>query len=93
VWLNPFVADVDLLCTAVPDPFGATCSYTAILTGTEPNPQNPPRDAWWPRSVVALIVLGVASVLVSTQLIAPSRRWRRQPRPRSDPLPPAPAPA
>ena len=38
VWLNPFVADVDLMCTAMPDPFGATCSYTGILTGTEIDP-------------------------------------------------------
>ena len=58
VWLNPFAADADLMCTAVPDPFGGTCSYTGILTGIEIDPSNPPRDAYWPRSVAAHDLVG-----------------------------------
>jgi ABC-type transport system involved in multi-copper enzyme maturation permease subunit len=89
LWFNPFVADVDLLCTAMPDPFGGSCGYTGVLTGQEIDPSNPPRDAWWPRSVAAQILVGFGLLLLSTQLIAPSRRWRRlrkrpPPPPRSD---------
>jgi hypothetical protein len=78
VWLNPFVADADLLCTAIPDPFGASCSYTGVLIGQEIDPTNPPRDAFWPRALVGMIVMGSAALLVTTQLIAPSRRWRQR---------------
>ena len=78
LWLNPFVADLDVLCTAVPDAYGITCSYPASITGRELDGTNPPRDQYWPRSALAFVGLGVALTLASTQLIAPSRRFRRK---------------
>ncbi|HEV8053797.1 MAG TPA: hypothetical protein VGP30_03105, partial [Candidatus Limnocylindrales bacterium] len=47
-----------------------------------PDPAQPqvslgfPRDTFWPRSAAAFIGLGTILVLLSTQLIAPSRRLR-----------------
>ena len=84
LWLNPFVADVDLLCTALPDTTGGPCSYIATVTGNEPDPVRPVRDSFWPRSMAAFVVLGVTLTLLTTQLIAPSRRIRRK-----RPAPPA----
>lgn len=81
VWLSPFVADLDLLCTAIPESYGFTCSYSATVTGQHPDftdlAAHPPRDAFWPRSVAAFLALGVSLTLLTTQLIAPSRRLRR----------------
>lgn len=78
LWLNPFVADADLLCTALPDSVGGPCSYIATVTGAELDPVRPVRDSFWPRSMAAFIVLGVTLTLLTTQLIAPSRRLRRK---------------
>ena len=77
LWFNPFVADLDVMCTAVPDAYGITCSYPASITGQEFDPSRPPRDQYWPRSALALVLLGTVLTVASTQLIAPSRRFRR----------------
>lgn len=80
VILNPFVADMDVLCSAIPESYGFTCSYIAAVTDRERDIANlaadPPRDTFWPRSVVALLALGTLLTLLTTQLIAPSRRIR-----------------
>jgi hypothetical protein len=34
------------------------------------------RDTFWPRSVVAWIVLSTVMILASVQLVTPTRRWR-----------------
>jgi ABC-2 type transport system permease protein len=82
LWLNPFAANIDLMCTAVPSSGEATCRYSLLITGQEGQAMRdliePPRDAFWPRSALAYLLLGVALTLATTQLIAPSRRWRRQ---------------
>lgn len=83
LWLNPLVADIDLACTAIPDSYGFTCSYIGTVTGQEIDPANPPRDVFWPRSAAGFVVMGVVLTLLTTQLIAPSRRVRSQ-RSRSD---------
>ncbi|HEY6058748.1 MAG TPA: ABC transporter permease [Candidatus Limnocylindrales bacterium] len=36
----------------------------------------PPRDSYWPRSVLAWIGLSIVLVLLSVQLVSPTRRWR-----------------
>jgi ABC-type transport system involved in multi-copper enzyme maturation permease subunit len=75
--LNPFVADVDMMCTAIPDPNGGICGYSSAIVGFELDPTNPPRDLFWPKSALSFLILGTVLTLGSTQLIAPSRRFRR----------------
>lgn len=78
--LNPIVADIDIGCTAIPES-GFTCSYiSSITSGGEPDFSNPPHDAFWPRSAIAFVVLGLLLTLATTQLIAPSRRIHRRRR-------------
>lgn len=76
VLLNPIVAVVDLGCTAIPDSYSVTCSYISTVSGQQFDHANPPRDAFWPRSAFAFLVLGVGLMLATTQLIAASRRIR-----------------
>ncbi len=87
LWLNPLVTDIDLMCTAVPD-ITIFCDYIGGVVDQTVDRANPPRDAWWPRSVVAIVLAGVLLVLASTQLISPSRRYRR---PRRGPAAPPPS--
>ncbi len=89
LWLNPVIAVVDLGCTAIPDSYGFTCSYISTVTGQRLDPATPPRDAFWPRSAAAFLLLGTGLTLATTQLIAPSRRLRGQ-RPRAPDYLPAP---
>ena len=79
LWLNPLVTDIDLMCTAVPD-VTVFCDYITTMMEVDQRPVQPPRDAWWPRSVAAFVLIGVLLILLSTQLISPSRRfrWRRR---------------
>jgi ABC-type transport system involved in multi-copper enzyme maturation permease subunit len=76
VWLSAIAADIDLLCTAVPDSYGVTCAYSTVVVGRELDQQNPPRDVLWPRIVASFVILGIALTLATTQLIAKSRRIR-----------------
>ena len=78
LWLNPVVATIDLGCTAIPQSGPATCAFISGITGHELGQANPPRDAFWPRSALAFLAVGVGATLLTTQLIAPSRRIRRQ---------------
>jgi hypothetical protein len=34
------------------------------------------RNAFWPRSVAAWLVLSVVLIFLSVQLVSPTRRWR-----------------
>ncbi|HYI23105.1 MAG TPA: ABC transporter permease subunit [Candidatus Limnocylindrales bacterium] len=77
LWLNPLVTDIDLLCTAIPDTFGFTCSYIAMIQGNELGAfAEQPRDSFWPKSALAFALVGIGATLLTTQLIAPSRRLR-----------------
>lgn len=80
LWLNPLAADVDAVCTGTPESYGFTCSYISLVTKREFVPANPMRDALWPASAASFLVLGTVLTLLTTQLIAPSRRirWRRR---------------
>jgi len=41
------------------------------------------RDSYWPRSLAAMGVLSIVLIVLSVQLVAPTRRWRiGLPRPR-----------
>jgi ABC-type transport system involved in multi-copper enzyme maturation permease subunit len=53
-----------------------------------------PRDTFWPRNAMAFIVLGIALTLLSTQLVAPTRRLhlrRRRSRAAEPPMHPDPS--
>jgi ABC-type transport system involved in multi-copper enzyme maturation permease subunit len=78
LWLSPIVADIDLMCTGFPE--SGACHYIGFITDTEVDPTAPPRDAYWPRSALAFVVVGSALTLATTQLIAPTRRWRSRRR-------------
>lgn len=80
LWLNPLAADLDVVCTGTPESYGFTCSYISLITRREVDAANPLRDAFWPASAASFLVLGTALTLLTTQLIAPSRRLRRRNR-------------
>jgi len=93
MWLNPLAADLDVVCTGTPESYGFTCQYIALVTHREVVPPNQMRDAFWPASAASFLILGIVLTLLTTQLIAPSRRiWRRK-RNRPPPLDPASEPA
>jgi len=92
LWLNPLAADLDVVCTGTPESYGFTCSYISLVTKREVDPANPMRDALWPVSAASFLVLGITLTLLTTQLIAPSRRLRR-PRPAAPPPEQRPEPA
>jgi len=92
LWLNPLVTDIDIMCTAVPD-VGGFCDYIVLVRGLPENAPVPPRDAFWPRSALAFLVLAGVLTILSTQLISPSRRWRPRGRGRAPAAPVAPADA
>jgi hypothetical protein len=42
------------------------------------------RDTYWPRAVAAMLVAALVLVILSVQMVSPTRRWRRprrRPRP------------
>jgi len=41
-----------------------------------PGIADPPRDRYWPRSALALLLLAVAVTSAAVQLVTPTRRWR-----------------
>ncbi|MFN8188848.1 MAG: ABC transporter permease [Nocardioidaceae bacterium] len=75
LWLNPAVADADVLCSALPES-RVFCAYTSAVIGRDVNEPTPPRDALWPKVVAGLVAFGVALTLLTTQLISPSRGIR-----------------
>ncbi|HEX5149533.1 MAG TPA: ABC transporter permease [Candidatus Limnocylindrales bacterium] len=113
VYLNPFFAQVDVLC-GTETSFGGWCSIESSLLQTQngvafqggpvqaPVPLIDPsggkdgfvvapdvafapadvqpfgvaRDAFWPKSVIAWLVLSVAFILLTVQFVSPTRRWR-----------------
>jgi hypothetical protein len=75
LWLNPAVADSDVLCSALPET-RLFCAYTAAVVGAPEDAQTAPRDALWPRIAASLVVFGIALTLLATQLISPSRGIR-----------------
>ncbi len=91
MWLNPFVAQVDVMC-GTETGFGASCQIVAAVTDQEVlfngnlADISADRDSYWPRSVGAMILVAAALIVLSVQLVAPTRRWRLRRR-RSAPEP------
>lgn len=120
-YLNPFIAQVDVLCGTETSSFVGWCSLETYLFQTQnpgfqggpvpaPMPLIDPavggggvfmaedaviapdvapignvRDAFWPKSLAAWLVLSVILVLLTVQLVSPTRRWRLR-RPRREPV-------
>ncbi len=118
-YLNPFLAQVDVLC-GTETSFGGWCSLESSLLQTQsgvvfqggPVPAPMPlidstigkggvvvapdvafapadiqpfgvaRDTFWPKSVVAWLVLSVVLLLLTVQFVSPTRRWRLRRRKR-----------
>jgi ABC-type transport system involved in multi-copper enzyme maturation permease subunit len=116
LWLNPFVAQIDVMCgtdvvtgwscaiitevvgqrvvfvDAVPgiqpvpdlpapadDTIGGGTSDEVGLNDVIVEPQDPfagSRDMFWPRFAAAWLALSALLVVLSVQLVSPSRRWR-----------------
>jgi len=76
VWFSALAADIDLLCTAIPESYSVTCRYSTTVVNQDLDETTPPRDVLWPRIVVMFILLGTVLTLATTQLISPSRRLR-----------------
>jgi hypothetical protein len=56
---------------------GTLIDGKAIVNDVAPvQPFGVRRDSFWPRSVVAWMVLSVILILASVQLVSPTRRWR-----------------
>jgi ABC-type transport system involved in multi-copper enzyme maturation permease subunit len=53
-----------------------------IVGATDPQPFGVRRDTFWPRSLVAWGVMSIIFIVVSIQLVSPTRRWRILRRPR-----------
>jgi hypothetical protein len=112
-YLNPFLAQVDVLC-GTETTFGGWCQIENSLLQTQnpvvfqeravpaPMPLIDPgfardgvvvvpdvgviggdvapfgvaRDAFWPQSVIAWLVLSVVLLILTVQFVSPTRRWR-----------------
>jgi ABC-type transport system involved in multi-copper enzyme maturation permease subunit len=112
-YLNPFVAQADVIC-GTQTSYERWCTYLSTLLngnsgvvvfGSEPEPMpaidvavargapaidtgfapndviaaqqfGVSRNAFWPRSVAAWLVLSVVLIFLSVQLVTPTRRWR-----------------
>ena len=88
MWFNPFVAQLDVIC-GTETGFGGTCSIISGVTsqGAIGDQQfGVPRDSYWPRSLAAMGAVSVLLIVLSVQLVSPTRRWRfHLPRPRRRP--------
>jgi ABC-type transport system involved in multi-copper enzyme maturation permease subunit len=93
MWLNPFVAQMDVVC-GTETGFGASCQVIAAVMNQDgvfaDNGQGQAfgvrRDSYWPRSLAAMTVAALVLIVLSVQLVSPTRRWRlRVRRPRRRP--------
>jgi ABC-type transport system involved in multi-copper enzyme maturation permease subunit len=98
LYFNPFVAQVDVIC-GTETGFGGTCQVIAAVTdfdsvangGIGDQAFAVDRDTFWPRAAAAMIAAAVILVVLSVQLVSPTRRWRLR-RGRRQVPPDAPAP-
>ncbi len=75
--------------------FGGSCQIISAITnnpaafnnGEFDNGFGAPRDSYWPRAAIAMAVTSLILIVLSVQLVSPTRRWRIR-----GPSLPAPAP-
>ena len=94
LWFNPFVAQADVVC-GTETGFGGTCQIIATITDNEPafngdgggfdDQFGVARDSYWPRALTAMGIASLILIVLSVQLVSPTRRWRLLPRPRRRP--------
>lgn len=97
MYFNPFVAQVDVVC-GTETGFGTSCGIVSAVTDRNPNAVGDvpgggvgqqfgvSRDSFWPRSLLAMGIVSVVLIVLSVQLVSPTRRWRlRLPRLRRRP--------
>jgi ABC-type transport system involved in multi-copper enzyme maturation permease subunit len=98
LWFNPFIAQLDVFC-GTETGFGGTCQIIGAITNNQDafnaglgNGFNDgtgfglPRDTYWPRASAAMLVVSLIFIVLSVQLVSPTRRWRiRRSRPRPQP--------
>ena len=56
---------------------------TTLVATDDPFATSSTRDTFWPQAAVAWLITSVVLVLISVQLVSPTRRWRifrRRPR-------------
>lgn len=97
MYFNPFVAELDVVC-GTETGYGASCSIVGSITnrnlndvggvtdgGGVVNQFGIARDTYWPRSLLAMAATSVILIVLSVQLVSPTRRWRRPRRARAQP--------
>lgn len=93
LYLNPFVTQLDVIC-GTETGVGTTCSIIDAVTGNNVQRIAPDvvsqrldvlRDTYWPRALIAMVVLSIVLVIASVQLVSPTRRWRIRRRRRPPP--------
>ncbi len=91
LYFNPFLAQLDVIC-GTETGFGGTCSIIASVTDSNGALSGDvgdqsfvvAHDSYWPRAVGVMLVSAIILVVLSVQLVSPTRRWRRprrRPRP------------
>jgi ABC-2 type transport system permease protein len=94
LWFNPFVAQLDVVC-GTETGFGGSCQIISAITNNPAAFNNgefddgfgAPRDSYWPRAAIAMAVTSLILIILSVQLVSPTRRWRiRRRRSRPQPL-------
>ena len=91
LWFNPFIAQLDVVC-GTETAFGGSCQIIGGVTNQEPvfndnaggfdQQFGVRRDSYWPRSLAAMTIASLVLIVLSVQLVSPTRRWRiRRPRP------------
>jgi ABC-type transport system involved in multi-copper enzyme maturation permease subunit len=98
MYFNPFVAELDVVC-GTETGYGSTCSIVGAITNRNPNAfpvvSGPgdvvdqfgvARDTYWPRSLLAMTIVSVLLIVLSVQLVSPTRRWHRPRRARARPV-------
>ncbi len=78
MWFNPFVAQIDVIC-GTETGFGGACSIISGVTSQNSVGDQQfgiPRDSYWPRSLAAMGAISVVLIILSVQLVSPTRRWR-----------------
>jgi ABC-type transport system involved in multi-copper enzyme maturation permease subunit len=86
LWINPFASQVDVAC-GTDTTFSAPCYAVVFMTDrldivasmttgvSNGDAFGIPRDSYWPRGVASMLVMGIVLVLLSSQLLSPTRRW------------------